>query len=205
MATNQTIDGVPRELLVRLLNAAEWQKLDFERSDSQFKVEIASTVNELRALLDADKCTSCDGSGEYIDAIGDWRGYCVCPAGVALENKPAAQPQGEPVAWRTNRGGVCELFGSLQEAEDDIAQWASIAAPHDDYDRTPTPLYAHQPGPVAADETAEFSKWTHQVIAESRIGGVTIKVQRMQHMTPGEEKSAHDAWMARADLSNKSR
>jgi len=33
-------------------------------------------------------CTSCDGSGEYIDAIGDWRGYCSCPAGVALKNKP---------------------------------------------------------------------------------------------------------------------
>jgi hypothetical protein len=33
-------------------------------------------------------CTSCDGSGEYTDAIGDWRGYCSCPDGVALKNKP---------------------------------------------------------------------------------------------------------------------
>ena len=33
-------------------------------------------------------CTSCDGSGEYVDAIGDWRGYCSCHAGVALKNKP---------------------------------------------------------------------------------------------------------------------
>jgi hypothetical protein len=33
-------------------------------------------------------CTSCDGSGEYTDAIGDWRGYCSCPTGVALKNKP---------------------------------------------------------------------------------------------------------------------
>ena len=90
MTTNQTIDGVPRELLERLLNAAEWQKMDFERSDSSFKVEIASTVNELRALLDAQhavcsngilcqnsKCQECGGNGAY---------------------KPAAQPQGEPVA-----------------------------------------------------------------------------------------------------------
>lgn len=36
----------------------------------------------------SDVCTSCDGSGEYIDAIGDWRGYCSCPAGVELKNKP---------------------------------------------------------------------------------------------------------------------
>jgi len=36
----------------------------------------------------SETCTSCDGSGEYIDAIGDWRGYCSCPAGVALKNKP---------------------------------------------------------------------------------------------------------------------
>jgi hypothetical protein len=36
----------------------------------------------------SEVCTSCDGSGEYIDAIGDWRGYCSCPAGVALKNKP---------------------------------------------------------------------------------------------------------------------
>lgn len=43
-------------------------------------------------------CTSCDGSGEYIDAIGDWRGYCSCLAGVVAKNRtyPAA-----PVAWFT--------------------------------------------------------------------------------------------------------
>ena len=211
MTTNQTIDGVPRELralLERVVGKASqtphWDALDEDR--------IAATA-ELRALLDGPVAAYAHDGGnnqkgdapaitgattQGFHSIGDG-------GGCTFTFTQAAQPQGEPVAWRTNRGGVCELFGSLQEAEDDIAQWASIAAPHDDYDRTPTPLYADQPGPVAADETAEFSKWTHQVIAESRIGGVTIKVQRMQHMTPGEEKSAHDAWMARADLSNKSR
>lgn len=64
---------------------------------------------------------------------------------------------------------------------------------------------AEQLAPVAVDETNEFSRWTHEVIAESRIGGVTIKIQRMQHLTPSEEKAAHDAWMARAALSTKSR
>lgn len=44
-------------------------------------------------------CTSCDGSGEYIDAIGDWRGYCSCPAGIALKNKPDPTPAA-PDGWR---------------------------------------------------------------------------------------------------------
>lgn len=36
---------------------------------------------------DSEACTSCDGSGEYIDAIGDWRGYCECQAGVVAKNR----------------------------------------------------------------------------------------------------------------------
>jgi len=70
---------------------------------------------------------------------------------------------------------------------------------------SPNPMSAEQPAAVAVDEMAEFTKWTHEVIAESRIGGLTLKVQRMQHLTPGEEKSAHDAWMARAAMSAKTR
>jgi hypothetical protein len=46
-------------------------------------------VKELRALLDAERCTSCDGSGDLIDLTGEWRGYCVCPAGVGLKARPA--------------------------------------------------------------------------------------------------------------------
>jgi hypothetical protein len=58
----------------------------------------AKALEQMRAILSANseppapaavECTSCDGSGEYIDAIGDWRGYCSCPAGVALKNRPA--------------------------------------------------------------------------------------------------------------------
>lgn len=41
-------------------------------------------------LVSAPKtCTSCNGTGDLIDAIGDWRGYCSCPDGEALKNKPA--------------------------------------------------------------------------------------------------------------------
>lgn len=38
------------------------------------------------------ECTSCDGSGEYTDAIGDWRGYCTCPAGVEAEGIKGLMP-----------------------------------------------------------------------------------------------------------------
>lgn len=44
------------------------------------------TVSEQRApVAHESECTSCDGSGEYTDAIGDWRGYCRCPSGVEAE------------------------------------------------------------------------------------------------------------------------
>jgi len=219
MTTNQTIDGVPRELLERMLDSA----MAFEHVEGD-------ELNDLRALLDgpaenmidvsatdwaaiqeaasestwmppeymrndwvSDVCrflregaaAQLGAEGFYqqvtdadIKKISDYMGNPDMPTGAflrqdaydlanmtthmcrevqALRNKLAAQPQGEPVAWRTSRGGVYELFGSLQEAEDDIAQWASIAAPHDDYDRTPTPLYAEQPAPVAVAQIAGFN------------------------------------------------
>lgn len=139
MTTNQTINGVPRELLERLLNAAEWQKLDFDRSDSPFKVEIASTVSELRALLDAERCTSCDGSGDLIDLTGEWRGYCVCPAGVALKNKPA-EPMANPVL------AYADSYRAMQrQGVEAVSIWSVIT----DLERNIAPLYAEQPAPVA--------------------------------------------------------
>jgi hypothetical protein len=98
MTTNQTIDGVPRELrdlLERVATEAN-HMLGFTYAANYD--ECRSAVDELRALLDAERCTSCDDSGDLTDLTGEWRGYCVCPIGVALKNKPAARPQGEPVA-----------------------------------------------------------------------------------------------------------
>lgn len=46
-------------------------------------------------------CTSCDGSGEYSDAIGDWRGYCSCAAGVELKNS-SPQAEGIEQLWSPN-------------------------------------------------------------------------------------------------------
>lgn len=51
------------------------------------------TVAEQRApVAHESECTSCYGSGEYTDAIGDWRGYCTCPAGVEAEGLKGLMP-----------------------------------------------------------------------------------------------------------------
>ena len=128
MTTNQTIDGVlvPRELALRILESIGFGE-----------------AMELRALLDADRCTSCDGSGEYIDALGDWRGYCSCAAGVALESKPAAQPQGEPVAWKNFDG---EGGFDFTEDKETAERWKIS---NGSFTGWLTPLYAEQSAPVA--------------------------------------------------------
>ena len=51
------------------------------------------TVAEQRApVAHESECTSCYGSGEYTDAIGDWRGYCTCPSGVEAEGLKGLKP-----------------------------------------------------------------------------------------------------------------
>jgi len=87
--------------LQRELTAAEQRNAELvellKRVQPCISAHTNGTKSPLRAEIDAalkptesesDECTSCDGSGEYVDAIGDWRGYCSCPAGVALKNKP---------------------------------------------------------------------------------------------------------------------
>lgn len=87
MSTNQTIDGVPREMLQRFAKYLD-DGLHLSREEREI-------LDELRALLDAARCDSCEDSGDLIDLTGEWRGYCVCPIGVALKNKP---PPARPVA-----------------------------------------------------------------------------------------------------------
>lgn len=126
MTNNQTIDGVPREMLQRFakylddglhLSREEREILDELRALLDAPVECrckrygksnphwpcpvhtesaqGQALDELRALLAAARCDSCDDSGDLIDLTGEWRGYCVCPIGVALKNKP---PPARPVA-----------------------------------------------------------------------------------------------------------
>lgn len=119
MTNKQTIDGVSRQLLERFAKGAT----------------TGAERRELRALLDAERCTSCDGSGDIIDLTGEWRGYCLCPAGVALKNKPVAQHQGEPVAWifADSIGGIRwrpQVLGSLLDGTALFAQPSIPLPPH---------------------------------------------------------------------------
>ena len=126
MTTNQTIDGVPRELLERLI-------------DRLNKAQMFKESTELRALLGAERCTSCDGSGDLIDLTGEWRGYCVCPAGVALKNKPA-EPMANPVL------AYADSYRAMQrQGVEAVSIWSVIT----DLERNIAPLYAEQPAPVA--------------------------------------------------------
>lgn len=63
-------------------------------------------------------------------------------------------------------------------------------------------LYTSPPAPVAVivDETQAFADWMHQVVAEVKHNGGVNKIQRKDMMSLAEEKSAHDAWQARACL-----
>lgn len=127
MTTNQTIDGVPRELMERAC-------VNVFRTTGGQKV-----VNELRALMDAPAypnrlCHIDYTAHPYI---------CGCLKGDEEAQrrydekfgKPAAQPQCESVAWSV----ALELFWSLEDAQ------KAIRNP----DITPKPLYAEQPAPVA--------------------------------------------------------
>lgn len=86
MTTNKTIDGVPRADLESICEHFEfgrhWQAME--------------GVKKLRALLDAPVECRCKRYGKD-------NPHWPCPVHAA----PAAQPQGEPVAWRvTGHGGL---------------------------------------------------------------------------------------------------
>lgn len=136
MTTNQTIDGVPRELL--------------ERCARELSIGIGpapkNRAQELRALLDAERCSSCDDSGDLTDLTGEWRGYCICPIGVVLKNRPAAQPQGEPVAWMDPRSPEMHATISNEVKQHNLKFGGAPSAAVNGYS---IPLYAEQPAPVA--------------------------------------------------------
>ena len=133
MTTNQTIDGVPRELRALLERVAgkasqtpHWDALDEDR--------IAAT-SELRALLDADKVNNRQmGLIQFVEAH---------------PIKPAAQPQGEPVAWANWKVGSRSYvpYRTVGEARRCV-EASEISATQNGPYRV-VPLYAEHPAPVA--------------------------------------------------------
>jgi len=119
MTTTQTIDGVPRRLLVEAMWALD-------------NAGIFSTATALRALLDAPEVlvVPLTGPKEWLDSL-----------------RPAAQPQGEPVAWQHRVTAGPQTGWSL---------WAPGRGKEysEHYTVEVRPLYAEQPAPVAVDRTA---------------------------------------------------
>lgn len=60
--------------------------------DGNLLAAVTLVHEQAEPVASESACTSCDGSGEYTDAIGDWRGYCTCPAGVEAEGIKGLMP-----------------------------------------------------------------------------------------------------------------
>lgn len=66
-------------------------------SDINYSEVVRGNLQKLKSEQPApvaaeSSCTSCDGSGEYTDAIGCWRGYCKCPAGIDAKGLKGMKP-----------------------------------------------------------------------------------------------------------------
>lgn len=135
MTTDQTIDGVPRELIERVTKPLTIHDDLTDRIKAR---------DELRALLDADKVNNRQmGLMQFVDAH---------------PIKPAAQGQGEPVAWG---------FVNEDGEPDATARWD--VAKHLPGDVKP--LYAKQPAPVAVTPKLEMA---HIVRAHMEIPGFPV-------------------------------
>ena len=142
--TNQTIDGLPRELL---------ESFAAYVADSPNAV-MRSRAAQLRALLDAPAETEAVHEVQWNSIHGpegwkvvDTPTYHRCTGPLwdrRITHKPAAQPQGEPVAYADPK--AFENFGTLAHLGGLYARewmWANPAPGL-------VPLYTEQPAPVAA-------------------------------------------------------
>lgn len=120
MTTNQTIDGVPREWLENYAGLLD-------------EHHMAADANKVHALLDAPVECRCKRYGKD-------NPHWPCPVHPVI----AAQPQGEPVAWRFRwdyehgngwQRNAVRFVESLEHVDhEDKSTWRDI-----------TPLYAEQP------------------------------------------------------------
>lgn len=152
MTTNQTIDGVPRDLREEIKALAD----QYENVCIPGLLSAPIVAQKLRALLDAPACKTCKGAGYVsdgeIDCFADGTPYengpvaCIkdCP-----DCKTAAQPQGEPVAWM--------LDGSVGGSSLDF-QITDLLETQNRHGGCLVPLYAEQPAPVAV-LLAEAREW----------------------------------------------
>ncbi|UNM20872.1 hypothetical protein K0P33_05275 [Pseudomonas sp. ArH3a] len=129
MTTNQTIDGVPRELLERIATEAN-HMLGFTYAANYD--ECRTAVDELRALLDAPVKSFAQTASESA--------YC--------QKVPSAKPLGDPVApfgyWLSPKDQPALGRFHRVTSDDAIIDSDSVVSYFDI-----TALYAEKPAPVA--------------------------------------------------------
>lgn len=95
-----------RDALQLLLNVADQRVCDLQKDLTKARELLRAVhVGELFGPEDwemisaylnqhgiVSKCDSCDGTGDLVDIIGEWRGYCCCAAGIELKNRKPATP-----------------------------------------------------------------------------------------------------------------
>lgn len=143
--TNQTIDGVPRKSLEQALKLAAVFDDGGDGADAE---SARGVVWILRALLDAPSCSTCNDTGRMHEP-GCEPGACT-----ACFEKPAAQPQVEPVAWqirtKTNReGSAWTDWAQCSEMERALHSHEAGKFNRFGVMREIRPVYAEQPAPVA--------------------------------------------------------
>jgi len=137
MTTNQTIDGVPRELLPCPFCGGS---ADLKCTEGDYPDWFV-------------QCTECHAS---VDVFG--------PGAVHQWNDrklPAAQPQGEPVAWANWKVGSKSYvpYRTVGEARRCV-EASEISATQNGPYRV-VPLYAEQPAPVAVPERLVMTDGLH--------------------------------------------
>lgn len=171
MSTNQTIDGVPRELLERLLTLAA--------------MSASAPYRELRALLDAPACKACNDTGKMHEP-GQEPGSCAVCRSDPLLHEPASQPQGDGVNWKAVANEQMEVIQQLKaaQAQGEPVAYMQKGAPSrflckelfDPLNGYTIPLYAKLPAPLILGEPVA---WVECSPAWLKAGGYCATAPRL--------------------------
>ncbi|WJM93402.1 hypothetical protein QDY63_11155 [Pseudomonas brenneri] len=144
MTTNQTIDGLDRETLAFALGF----KCHGHKNRTDQAADMQHARDKLRALLDSPVVEVRDKCGVQMvdcpECTHQWGHFFECG------NKPSAQPQGEPVAYR-----VVFNDGEKSKWEDGTPQSQDLYDVRDGVIRGVERAYAEQPAPVAVAPKSE--------------------------------------------------
>ncbi|MBW1249017.1 hypothetical protein I7860_20270 [Pseudomonas tolaasii] len=147
MTTNQTIDGVPRELLELIYNGGYCKP---------------HVMGELRAMLDGPKCSACNDTGKMHEP-GQEPGECT-----ACFKEPAATPQGEPVAWIVTDMNGDSYFAHDRQTPSDKPLYAEQPAP------VAVVLPERSPKDYAIEHAEYMAKSADNVLAKFQAYGLAL-------------------------------